>query len=172
LREETLEVLGRKLTVAQTTIASNLPYQRTSGKMTFLTAHNVESKYAILISAMISFKNLKTRFVIKQYRSSYANRKSARWKTVCFSKAQAIAMVRSIRNDVTLRFKNFRQKVLALHGTTLKMKRSHESCLPAAQVLEEIKIVCAIGHSSASIESIICQEYRSKWLRQTIYSNI
>jgi len=170
-------VFGRKLTASPVKLAANSPKQRTSGKMPFLTADNVESKYAILISAMISFKNLKaknlkTRFVIKQYRSSYANRKSARWKTVCFSKAQAIAMVRSIRNDVTLRFKNFRQKVLALHGTTLKMKRSHESCLPAAQVLEEIKIVCAIGHSSASIESIICQEYRSKWLRQTIYSNI
>ena len=34
--------------------------------MIFLPADNVESKCAILISALISFKNLKTRLAIKQ----------------------------------------------------------------------------------------------------------
>ena len=106
----------------------------------------MESKYAILISAMISFKNLKaknlmTRFVIKQYRSSYANRKSARWKTVCFSTAQAIAMVRSIRNDVTLRFENFRQNVLAFHGASPKKKLGAKTCLADAHPIEVTKFL-------------------------------
>ena len=81
-----------------------------SGEMIFLQADNVESKCAILISAMISFKISRPRFQDQDWRSNddasnCSRRKSAKWKTACVFHSGGHC---DERNDVTLRFETFR----------------------------------------------------------------
>ena len=90
--------------------------KKTIGGMIFLPADNVESKCAILISAMISFeiprpRDFKTKIGDQAMMHRIAREKNQpAERQPAFSTAQVIAMIRSVRKDVTPRFEIFRHQ--------------------------------------------------------------